>query len=242
MFCALPRGVRTGCSGSWGGSAAAGVGLASSLSRAAAGLRPEALRPPARSLADGRISIRPKARPAADKPLDGAPRGATRAARYACDKGQVALRGAPSPLAVSTAGKGRKPRARQRRENDGAYPLMTNDRQRKELASEIHHRISELKLRLLGLLDNQLDAMQARPEPSHVSVAVARRRLANILQLWRFCYRARCSRSRCCKGEPNECINTCLFLLPHSILAQILSRKDIRKRVRQRVLNGDDLT
>jgi hypothetical protein len=223
------RGVRTGCSGSWEGPAAAGVRFASTLSRTAAGLRPEALRPPARSLADGRISIRPKARPAADKPLDGAPRGAARTARCACDKRQAALQGAPSP-SLSRSEESPKTRTRLRRENDGAHPMDSLER-REELYIV---KLREMRLKMIDatqLLAEELkskveDNIRCRADAVEIPQEVRLRQFANVLGSWKYCHRARCTRSRCCKGEPNHCLAAGLPLFPPDQLRKLCSPRN----------------
>jgi len=118
---------------------------------------------------------------------------------------------------------------------------MTQDRQSAELRSRARSVMRAIQLKMLDLAEQQLDALE-KPEPSRPPISVFRRQLSNMLGLWQFCHRSRCSRSKCCKGEPKECISTCLILLPHSLLAQVLSRKDIRSHLHHRKANDVSLT
>jgi hypothetical protein len=100
---------------------------------------------------------------------------------------------------------------------------------------EVRQRMKAVSLRVLDGLDTVLDGMTPPPEAPAPAIAVKRRLIANIMRLWMFCDRTQCHRSRCCRGEPRNCLSIGMTVLPPEAFDPLLTQngKD-RKRDRHR--------
>jgi hypothetical protein len=103
-----------------------------------------------------------------------------------------------------------------------------------EINTGIRQRVDETRSRLLDVIDGLLDRMTPPPEPPAVAIAVKRRQVANIMRLWMFCDRTQCRRSRCCRGEPLNCLSIGLTLLPPESFEALTQNGKDRKRERRR--------
>jgi hypothetical protein len=92
----------------------------------------------------------------------------------------------------------------------------------------IGDRVARIQMTMLELAERVL--AELAPQPSQPPPIVARRQLANTLGLWRFCARSTCRRSRCCRGEPKECLQCALPLLPAETIEGLLATKKDRRR------------
>ena len=99
--------------------------------------------------------------------------------------------------------------------------------------NEVRQRIKAISLRALDGLDNILDGMTS-PEPPATAIAVKRRQVANIMRLWMFCDRTQCRRSRCCRGEPLNCLSIGMTVLPPEAFEPLMQNGKDRKRDRRR--------
>jgi hypothetical protein len=90
-------------------------------------------------------------------------------------------------------------------------------------------------LKSLDIADCILDSLQAKREaqPS-LPLAAARRQMVNLFGVPALCERGRCRRRKLCQGEPSHCLAVCLPVLPHELVARVLSARAMRQRVRRR--------
>ena len=81
-------------------------------------------------------------------------------------------------------------------------------------------RLDRIEQKMLDALERLVESMARKPEPAlpAPTLPVIRRQVANELRLWRFCARATCRRSACCRGEPSECLRYGAPLLPPEAL------------------------
>jgi hypothetical protein len=108
----------------------------------------------------------------------------------------------------------------------------------KELASMKDHRkfilrarISDISQRILDVAESTVMSLTAAPKIAPASKAVARRQAANMLEVWRVCALRTCRRTRCCRGEPADCLRYALPVLPPEMLRR-LAGPHLRKRWR----------
>ena len=102
-------------------------------------------------------------------------------------------------------------------------------------AAQVRARIRDLQLKSLDVADGILDSLQGkREEPPALPLMVARRQMVHLLGVPSLCERGRCRRTRLCHGEPSHCLTACLHVLPHGLLARILSTKAMRQRIRRK--------
>ena len=101
-------------------------------------------------------------------------------------------------------------------------------------AEKLRTRVRAVSLRVVEAADTVLDALAPTDTPAPPPPHVARRLLANRLMLWHLCARATCRRSRCCRGEPRECLAYAAPLLPPDMLAALAGRRRGRKAARRR--------
>ncbi len=96
---------------------------------------------------------------------------------------------------------------------------------------EIRERVTATSHKILDAMDGILDQL-APPaaRPGTPPPAVARRQLANILRLSRFCAHSKCRRSGNCRGEPLHCLQIAVPLLPPDAFAGILTRRRRHRR------------
>jgi len=103
----------------------------------------------------------------------------------------------------------------------------------------IHDRIDNIHMQMLDAIERVLAALAPAAPPAAPQPSVVRRQVANTLGLWRFCARSTCHRSRCCRGEPTECLRTALPLLPAETVESLLTtRKDRRRHRRPALRDG----
>jgi hypothetical protein len=101
--------------------------------------------------------------------------------------------------------------------------------------AHIQARMRELQFKMLDVADGILDSLQAKREAAPaLPLVVARRQTVNLLGVPALCERGRCRRTKLCHGEPAHCLTVCLHVLPHELLARVLSVKAMRQRVRNR--------
>lgn len=100
--------------------------------------------------------------------------------------------------------------------------------------NEVRQHIKAVSLRVLDGLDNILDRMTPPPEPRAAAIALKRRQVANIMRLWMFCDRTQCHRSRCCRGEPLNCLSIGMTVLPPEAFEPLMQNGKDRKRDRRR--------
>lgn len=101
-------------------------------------------------------------------------------------------------------------------------------------AVQIRARVRELQLKGLDVADAILDRLQPQQaEPPALPLTVARRQMVNLLGVPALCARGRCRRRKLCQGEPAHCLTPCLHVLPHELIARVLSTKAMRQRVRR---------
>ena len=99
------------------------------------------------------------------------------------------------------------------------------------LPAALWARIDGVHTQMLDIIERML-AQLAAPQADAPPLLAARRQIANTLGLWRLCARPKCSRSRCCRGEPKECLQGALPLLPPETIARLLGGKKERRRAR----------
>lgn len=89
-----------------------------------------------------------------------------------------------------------------------------------DLAStELRDRIKQAQHKIIDVAEAILDTLTRQHVSVPAAVAVQRRLIANIVGAWQFCDRSQCRRSRCCRGEPLDCLRVCIPLLPPEALA-----------------------
>jgi hypothetical protein len=98
----------------------------------------------------------------------------------------------------------------------------------------IKARIAGIHTTMLDVIERMLADLASAPQTSEPSKPVVRRQMANTLGLWRFCARSTCHRSRCCRGEPRECLQCALPLLPAEMIERLLVTRKDRRRAAQR--------
>lgn len=99
-------------------------------------------------------------------------------------------------------------------------------------AEETRGRIRGLSHKMLEGIERILDRLaddRAMPAPP---VAVARRQLANMLQLSRLCANRACRRTRCCRGEPLHCLQAIVPILPQEACDNLIRKQPARRRRR----------
>jgi hypothetical protein len=72
-----------------------------------------------------------------------------------------------------------------------------------------------------------------RTQVVEIPPEVRLRQFANILGSWKYCHRPRCSRSRCCKGEPNHCLAAGLPLFSPDQIATLCAPRSGGKTIKQ---------
>jgi hypothetical protein len=97
------------------------------------------------------------------------------------------------------------------------------------LPAALRARIDAIHTQMFDVIERML-AQLAAPQ-ANASPLAARRQLANTLGLWHFCAQSKCRRSRCCRGEPKQCLHYALPLLPAETVKSLLAT---RKQKRQR--------
>ncbi|HXD44522.1 MAG TPA: hypothetical protein VN655_05235 [Pseudolabrys sp.] len=100
---------------------------------------------------------------------------------------------------------------------------------------QIQARIRALSLKSLDIAEGILDSLQAsQAQPPALPLAAARRQMIGLLGVPALCERRRCRRTRLCSGEPAHCLSVYLPVLPHELVARVLSMKAIRQKNRRR--------
>jgi hypothetical protein len=99
--------------------------------------------------------------------------------------------------------------------------------------NELDERLRLMSNKILDAMESLTDRLTAPPEAASppLTLAAQRRQTANVLRLWRLCGKPACRRSRCCRGEPSECLGIALPLLPPETVESLVMRP---KRVRRR--------
>jgi len=97
------------------------------------------------------------------------------------------------------------------------------------LPAALRTRIAGIHAQMLDVIERTLGELASPPE-SEPQRAVMRRQVANTLGLWRFCARNTCHRSRCCRGEPRQCLHYALPLLPPEMIERLLTTRKDRRR------------
>ena len=99
----------------------------------------------------------------------------------------------------------------------------------------IRDRLKQTRLRLLdaadALIENLAQKPAAVPPPPP---AVMRRLGANTLKLWNFCANKKCRRTKCCRGEPLDCLHLAMPLMTAEDIAAILPKPGRPNRSRRR--------
>ena len=113
-------------------------------------------------------------------------------------------------------------------------PRRTPAPARPPMDPQVAARIRELAFKGLDIADGILEKLKGEQAPSALPalpLIVARRRTVNLLGVPALCHHRRCRRSKLCTGEPSHCLSACLHVLPHDVLARVLSVKAMRQRV-----------
>ena len=98
--------------------------------------------------------------------------------------------------------------------------------------NDLGERITRISHKMLDTVDVVLDKLTPAPEAARPPLAVARRQVANLLGLWQLCANRACRRSRCCRGEPSECLRYALPLLPPDMVAGLMRKRNRGRRRR----------
>ena len=94
----------------------------------------------------------------------------------------------------------------------------------RELVTEQVGRVQRLMLDTIELITERVNSDLIGPPPlPHPPVEVARRQMANMLDIWQVCPRAGCRRSRSCQGEPLHCLRFGIPAVPPAALEKFLS-------------------
>jgi hypothetical protein len=107
-----------------------------------------------------------------------------------------------------------------------------NRKNQTALPAALRARIDGVHQRMLDVIEGLLAQLAAPPPAAQAPVAVARRQLANTLQIWRFCARSTCRHSGCCRGEPKHCLQIAAPLLPPEMLARLVGSRKRRRLAR----------
>jgi len=99
------------------------------------------------------------------------------------------------------------------------------------LPAALRARIGGIHMQMFDVIERML-AQLAAPQ-ADASLTIERRQFANTLGLWHFCARSTCRRGGCCRGEPKECLQAALPLLPAETLESLLADKKERRRARR---------
>ena len=91
-------------------------------------------------------------------------------------------------------------------------------------------RIHAVAYQMLDALDTIVGNIAAAQRPDPAQTATVRRQVANSLALWRVCANAKCRRTRCCRGEPSDCLRYGLPLMPNALVGLLKMRRPRRRR------------
>lgn len=87
-------------------------------------------------------------------------------------------------------------------------------------------RIAHIHSGMLDIIEKAIDTLAAEYAPRKPAPAdVARRQIANIMQVSYFCANRACRRSHCCRGEPLHCLQTVIPLLPAMAFEGLLKKR-----------------
>lgn len=101
--------------------------------------------------------------------------------------------------------------------------------------------IDATRLLVEELKNNAEENARRRAEVIEIPPEVRLRQFANVLGSWKYCHRARCSRSRCCKGQPNYCLAVGLPLFSPDQIMKACAPQGGRKKNKQGNLGNLDL-
>ena len=105
-----------------------------------------------------------------------------------------------------------------------------NRKSQPTLPAALRARVEGIQTQILDVIEHMLTQLAAEQRGYTPSLTAARRMVANTLGVSRFCARKACRRSRCCRGEPKECLQGALPLLPPEAIASLLGSKKERRR------------
>lgn len=99
----------------------------------------------------------------------------------------------------------------------------------KEDRKKLLDHIGRIQAKIVDTAEHIVDVvaagMKAPAQGRRAPATVARRQIANMLRVPRFCANRACRRSHCCRGEPSHCLQAVVPLLPEQAFDGLLRRR-----------------
>lgn len=99
----------------------------------------------------------------------------------------------------------------------------------KEDRKKLREHIARVQFKIVDTAAHIIDVvaadMKKTEQDRKAQATVARRQVANLLNVSQFCANKACRRSHCCRGEPLHCLQSAMPLMPPEAFGDLVKKK-----------------